>query len=94
MPAQASTTYQRSLPSLSQPEVTVEAFGVVEAMGWAKTGSWIGSTKSAAGRGSYDTTRPSAKLPVGARRGKVPARTAFKLPVIPRGPLKWSASFG
>jgi len=39
-----------------------EAFGIAEAMGYTKTGSWMGSTKSAAGRGSYDTTNPSVKL--------------------------------
>lgn len=39
-----------------------ETLSVAETMGWTMTASWKGSTKSAAGRGSYDTTNPSAKL--------------------------------
>jgi hypothetical protein len=39
-----------------------EALDVAEAMGWTKTASWQGGTKTAGGRGIYDTSRPSAKL--------------------------------
>jgi len=39
-----------------------EAFGVAEAMGWTRTASWQGVTKSAGGRAGYGTNNPSVKL--------------------------------